>query len=116
MVCLKCGRETDQSFCPECREVMQKYPIKPGTVVNLMNRDSLLPPKKVKPKAPIPPEQRIAQLRKLVARLRWINAILAALLLAVCLLAFNIYNRNPGPQVGQNYSTATQPTVSTVIE
>lgn len=116
MECLKCGRETDQSFCPECRETMRKYPIKPGTVVNLLNRSTLIPPKKVKPKAASTPEERIVKLRKTVSHLRWINAILAALLLMVSLLAFNIYNRNTGPQLGQNYSTATQPTVSQPIK
>ena len=35
MKCLKCGRETDQTFCQACREEMEKYPVKPGTIVLL---------------------------------------------------------------------------------
>ena len=35
MGCLKCGRETDQTFCESCRETMKKYPVKPGAVVIL---------------------------------------------------------------------------------
>ena len=40
MYCLKCGREVyeDQVFCPDCVSVMEKYPVKPGTVILLPRR------------------------------------------------------------------------------
>ena len=40
MYCLKCGREVyeDQVFCSDCIAVMEKYPVKPGTVILLPKR------------------------------------------------------------------------------
>lgn len=37
MHCMKCGRKTEDShvFCPDCLTEMEKYPVKPGTVVKL---------------------------------------------------------------------------------
>ena len=40
MNCLKCGRETssEQCFCQDCLLDMEKYPVKPGTVIQLPKR------------------------------------------------------------------------------
>lgn len=40
MNCMKCGRETEteQIFCESCLEEMEKYPVKPDTVVQIPNR------------------------------------------------------------------------------
>ena len=40
MGCMKCGRDVDpdQVFCDQCREVMARYPVKPGIVVQLPHR------------------------------------------------------------------------------
>ena len=35
MKCVKCGRDTDQTFCESCRDDMARYPVKPGTIVQL---------------------------------------------------------------------------------
>ena len=35
MKCLKCGRETDQTFCDQCREEMDRCPVRPGTIIQL---------------------------------------------------------------------------------
>lgn len=115
MECLKCGRETDQTFCEECRAVMEKNPVKPGTVVQLLNRDTLIPQKKVPRKNKITPEQRIQKLKKQVVHLHWINSILVALLLVLCMVVYLLYNRSTRPITGQNYTTNHSATETTAV-
>ena len=45
---MKCGREipVGQVFCDECLEDMEKYPVKPGTAVQLPARPKPAPVKK----------------------------------------------------------------------
>lgn len=40
MLCMKCGREIQDSqvFCEKCLSVMQAYPVKPDTVVQIPKR------------------------------------------------------------------------------
>ena len=40
MSCMKCGRKTEENraFCADCMEEMEKYPVRPGTVVRLPHR------------------------------------------------------------------------------
>ena len=49
MNCLKCGREIEegQVFCNDCLVQMAKYPVKPGTAVQLPSRGSAAVSKKV---------------------------------------------------------------------
>lgn len=115
MECLKCGRETDQTFCEECRAVMEKHPVKPGTVVQLLNRDTLIPQKKAPRKVKITPEQRIQKLKKQVVHLHWINSILAALVLVLCMVVYLLYNRSTRPITGQNYTTNHSATETTAV-
>lgn len=115
MECLKCGRETDQTFCEECRAVMEKNPVKPGTVVQLLNRDTLIPQKKVSRKNKITPEQRIQKLKKKVVHLHWINSILVSLLLVLCMVVYLLYNRSTRPITGQNYTTNHTATEATAV-
>ena len=48
MHCMKCGRDLEpgQVFCEECQAEMKKYPVKPGTVVQLPRRREEAPNKK----------------------------------------------------------------------
>lgn len=48
MYCLKCGKETeaDNVFCAGCLEVMEKYPVKPGTAVYIPSRKKAVEDKK----------------------------------------------------------------------
>lgn len=43
MNCLKCGREIEegQVFCNDCLVQMAKYPVKPGTAVQLPSAEAL---------------------------------------------------------------------------
>ncbi len=82
---MKCGRELKETriFCPECLEVMAKYPVKPGTPIQLPNHPQV-------PAAPVKhsrrklrkPEEQILRLRSTI---RWL-----VLALAVALLAFAV--------------------------
>ena len=40
MPCMKCGRKTENEsvFCSDCLSEMEKYPVRPGTVVRLPRR------------------------------------------------------------------------------
>lgn len=40
MKCMKCGTtiSSDQVFCESCREEMERYPVKPGTPIQLPTR------------------------------------------------------------------------------
>ena len=42
MLCLRCGRETpnEQIFCERCLKTMEKYPVKPGTAVQLPDQSA----------------------------------------------------------------------------
>ena len=43
MNCIKCGKDTksEQIFCQQCLEVMEKYPVKPDVHVQLPNRPAV---------------------------------------------------------------------------
>ena len=65
MGCMKCGRDVveGQTFCTDCLEKMEKYPVKHNTPVILPARR-----KEAQKKAPVrrklPPEEQIRRLRK----------------------------------------------------
>ena len=117
MNCMKCGRETQEGnvFCQECLTEMEKYPVRPGTVVQLSRRrETVLPKKVVKRHVPTPEEQ-IKFLRK------W--AIIASVLVALCVAIIALmfeptmhYVMDDHYEIGQNYSsvspTTTPPTPS----
>ena len=111
MECLKCGRETDQTFCEGCRAVMAKYPVKPGTVVQLPKRRTEDYWKRTaKRHTQITPEMQIDQLKQKNRRL-WGTLITFVLLTALlCGAVYHLYKRSKLPAVGQNYSTVTTPT------
>jgi len=110
MGCIKCGRETvsEQVFCPDCLLEMQKYPVRPGTVVQLPSRKNTSAQKKQTKKRSVPLEDQVKLLKK---RVRILAILLAA---AIILVSFLI-----GPatehlmedhfKIGQNYNTVTTP-------
>lgn len=118
MNCMKCGREIEESqvFCPECLAEMEKYPVKPGTVVQLPHTPSYQITKKPpqRRKAAPPLEEQIKVLRK------WARMLAIALVLAIALLAGVGYmaiqqyiEMENKVLPGQNYSTDVTPTTST---
>jgi len=114
MYCLKCGRQinTEQAFCQDCLLEMEKYPVEPGTVVQLPQRPSGTPYKK-------PPRRRSQPLEEQVAALTRRARILAALLVAVTIIAallavpawrYFLRNRH---RPGQNYTAIITTTAAT---
>ena len=113
MNCMKCGRETEneQVFCQDCLQVMEKFPVRPGTVVLLpRRREPSVIKKSIKRHVPSAEEQ-VKILRKRVMTL--------TLLLIMCIIAIVLmykptmhYVLDEHVEIGQNYSTMTTTTSS----
>lgn len=108
MKCLKCGRETGETFCNACLADMEKYPVKPGSIVLFPKERTA--PKKAPPRHPVvSPETTIENQRKLIRRLIKSVAALLILLVLTGFALFRMIQENSKPQVGKNYSTVTKP-------
>ena len=112
MNCMKCGAEIPETqvFCDHCLEVMEDYPIKPGTHIHLPKRaneeDAIKRP--VKKKRTPTPEEQISALRMKVLRLRLTAVILAFLFCAAsCFLGLKLYQEYAQPETGRNYTIDT---------
>lgn len=112
MKCLKCGRETDQTFCQACREEMEKYPVKPGTIVLLpKERPS---GKKTPSRHPaVPPEVIMQNQRRTIRRLGRGFAVLLVLTVLMGVVIVRLVEESGQRPVGQNYSTVTKPSEET---
>ncbi|MDY4222041.1 MAG: hypothetical protein SOX71_06035 [Candidatus Faecousia sp.] len=111
MKCLKCGRETDQTFCESCREDMARYPVKPGTIVQLpKDRASSSPRDNRSWHNGISMEEQIAGQKRTIRRLSRVIAVLALLLLGMGVTMFLLLRGGAQPKPGQNYSAVTKPT------
>ena len=82
MNCLRCGRETVQEnvFCNACLGYMEEYPIKPGTAVQIPDREAYFEKNQPAPRNHVSPEAIISKLRRTV---RVLVAVL--LILSLCL-------------------------------
>lgn len=87
MECLKCGKETkeNQVFCSECKQIMEQYPVKPGTPIQLPKRAAPTQEKKVSHKKTQSLEQRIARQQLWLKRL---CLVILGLVLTVGVLLF----------------------------
>ena len=111
MTCLKCGRETDQTFCESCREVMARYPVKPGTIVQLpKDRSTAYAHRSQNWRTTISPEIQIEKQKRTIRRLAQALAALAALLVVLGIVMFRVISSAGRPPVGQNYSAVTKST------
>ena len=111
MKCLKCGRETDQTFCEACREEMSRYPVKPGTIVQLpKDRTASYVRRNQNWKDIISPETQIQNQKRTIRRLALTVALLTVLLIAMGFALVRVIRSNTQPPVGQNYSAVTKPT------
>ena len=108
--CLKCGREIEegQVFCNDCLVQMAKYPVKPGTAVQLPSRGSAAVSKKAhsRRRSKTVPEEQLKALKK---RIRILSALLSVcvvllIVLSVVMLRYMSANRL---LPGQNYSAVT---------
>ena len=108
MNCMKCGRDVEagQTFCESCLNEMEKYPVKPDTVVLIPNRPSVAGAKKAHQRRQTPEEQ-IAALEKRCRRLG-IMLIISLLLLASLAVAagITVYELDVQRWLGQNYHTS----------
>ena len=117
MNCMKCGRETENEnvFCRTCLQEMEKYPVRPGTPVQIPRRKEISVIKKT-PKRHVPsPEEQIKMLRQRVGIL--------IVMLAVCIVAIILmfrptmhYVLDEHVPIGQNYSSVVTPTDSTASQ
>lgn len=114
MNCLKCGRKSDQTFCEVCREEMTRYPVKPGTIVQLpKDRSASYPRRSPDWLDQISPEEQIIHQKRIIRRLAFAVAVLVLLLMAMAYAAIQAVRRNTQPPVGQNYSAVTKPSGDT---
>ena len=106
MNCLKCGRETQNEsvFCQECLLDMEKYPVRPGTVVQLPRRREVSVIKKTPKRHVLSTEEQLKYLHKCI--------LILSVLLAVCIAAIALmfkptmhYVRDEHFEIGQNYSS-----------
>ena len=120
MNCMKCGRETqDESvFCQDCLLEMEKYPVRPGTVVQLHRRREVSAAKKMS-KRHIPSlEEQLKHYRKVT----WILTLLLVLCIGAIVLMFKPtmhYVLDEHVEVGQNYSSVNSsatPASSTEVD
>ena len=112
MKCLKCGRETDQTFCADCRAEMEKYPVKPGTIILLPKERT--PIQKPSPRYARTSLESVVKAQKKTIR-RMGRAIIVLLVLMAVMTGFLIRLLNDDQQIplGKNYSTITRPVTET---
>lgn len=113
MNCMKCGRETpsERAFCEDCLLEMEKYPIKPGTVVLLPQRRLPSSQKKSGKRRSIPLEEQVKLLKQRAKALTIALVVCLLLLAAGCTyLVEHLSTTHFKP--GQNYTSVsvTQPT------
>lgn len=117
MNCMKCGRETDanQIFCGECLAEMEKYPVKPGVVVQI--------PTQIEKKqahhrrAIVTTEEQVRRLKKRNHGLILTMILLAAVTVFLAMLSFKLLEESGMNKIlGQNYSVAvsTEATTETI--
>ena len=116
MNCMKCGRETENEevFCRNCLQIMEKYPVRPGTVVLLPRRRESTIKKTVK-RHSVSAEEQVKVLRKrLLVMLFFFVLCIAAMLLMINPTLH--YALDKHVEIGQNYSTVTNNTSASSSE
>ena len=112
MKCLKCGRETDQTFCDQCRAEMDRYPVRPGTIIQLpKDRTAAYQRSGQNWHASVSMDDRLEAQRLTIRRLTRVVVGLAALVLILSLVISRLLSGSTQPPVGQNYSAVTKSTV-----
>ena len=112
MGCMKCGRDisSGQVFCHKCLEEMEKYPVKPGTVVRLPQRKNTSAAKKhySRRRTPIPPEEQVKNLKRILRNMVALVVVLSLLLGAAGYFAVvHLLESEIVHLPGQNYSSVT---------
>ena len=87
MACLKCGRETKEVFCDECKKNNDQYPVKPGTPISIPDREAYFAQKRAnRPKRKASAEERNVRLVKIIRFLLILWGVTAMALVAFILL------------------------------
>ena len=106
MNCMKCGVEIrdGEAFCEKCLAEMEKYPVRPNTVIQIPYRPASTPKKSFQRR--ITPEEQIAALRKKCRRAS-IALLVAWLLIGILgtMVGVTVYELDVQRLLGQNYST-----------
>lgn len=108
--CLKCGNKTEgrSVFCGTCLEVMEQYPVKPGTVVHLPRRQSR--PEEIA-STDFEVSHHAEQLAHQRSLIRWLTAVVALLsvllVFTAVLLIHTLEKDQQLPVIGRNYTTST---------
>lgn len=108
MNCLKCGKETQEAqvFCGDCLQIMDSYPVAPGTAIHLPHRESAAQEKKPPRRRELTAAETISQLRGMI---RWLTATVAILSVLLCLIAGLLIHTLDDPSgsgtIGRNYTT-----------
>lgn len=114
MNCLKCGRETssEQCFCQDCLLDMEKYPVKPGTVIQLPKRREGSSSRKSAKRRSVSLEDQVKSLKK---RIRILTVLLILALAVIASLVYPAWEYLVKDHFlpGQNYSSYVTSTVTT---
>ena len=110
--CLKCGNAITEkaAFCDQCVQVMEQYPVKPGSIAHLLPR-----PQRPERKTPDTYRESIekTKLKGMRRTIRWLVAltlILSALLLLTAGMLLHSIDEPPeAPAIGRNYTTTKTP-------
>lgn len=107
MLCLKCGRQTndEQLFCSQCRALMEAYPVRQDARVQLPNRRSVAEEKKAaRRRRVISAEERIVILRSRQRRMLAVILVLALLLCATGFMLVRGMFQTGEVEWGKNYT------------
>ena len=87
MYCLRCGNETsnEEVFCEKCLNIMEQYPVKPGTPIKIPHRSTTATVKKQARKKGLTPEEQNIRLK---VHLRTLLALLGAAIVLMSIFAF----------------------------
>lgn len=115
MYCLKCGNETEneQVFCQRCLDVMEQYPVKPGTIARIPHRSSNASSKKQNRRKIHSMEDQVIRLRVTV---RTLLAVLGAALVVLGIFVWLYFDalgklsEAPESSKGTNYQVVDQET------
>lgn len=111
MYCLKCGNETEneQVFCKHCLEVMDKYPVKAGTHIQLPRRNIAAASKKQGRRRSMSSDDQILRYKVLIRTLVALLGTVSVVLGIFIGLYFNQDNTLAveEPPIGQNYTVDT---------
>ena len=108
--CLKCGSKTEGRavFCNDCLEIMEKYPVKPGTVVHILRRPARTESKEIDTFDQRAQEALVSHQQGMIRWLTTVIAVISILLVIIAALLFHTLDTDQTiPAIGRNYTTST---------